>query len=109
MSEWIRKQDAIDALKEYEVVESDNFTRTDPITMMTVATIAECIEAIVDLPSVESERKAKVIENDASVTDANGYKYHWSEYLCGACKKRVLGGDEYCSHCGAKIDWSGNE
>lgn len=57
MSDLIRKQDAIDALKEYEVVESDNFTRTDPITMMTVGTIAECIEAIVDLPSIESEQK----------------------------------------------------
>ena len=52
------------------------------------------------------ERTAKVIEHDASVTDTDGYKYHRSEYLCGACKKKVLGGDDYCSHCGAKLDWS---
>lgn len=52
------------------------------------------------------ERTAKVIEHDASVTDTDGYKYHRSEYLCGACKKRVIGGDEYCSHCGCRLDWN---
>ena len=67
------------------------------------------LEQLRSLPSVESERKAKAIEHDASVTDTNGYKYHRSENLCGACKKRVLGVDEYCSHCGAKIDWSSDE
>lgn len=51
------------------------------------------------------ERTAKVIEHDASITDTDGYKYHRSEYLCGACKKKVLGGDEYCSHCGCRLDW----
>lgn len=55
------------------------------------------------------ERTAKVIEHDASVTDTDGYKYHRTEYLCGACKKKVIGGDDYCSHCGSKLDWSGNE
>ena len=52
------------------------------------------------------ERIAKVIEHDASVTDTDGYKYHRSEYLCGACKKKVIGGDEYCSHCGCRLDWN---
>ena len=51
------------------------------------------------------ERMAKVIEHDASVTDTDGYKYHRSEYLCGACKKKVIGGDEYCSHCGCRLEW----
>ena len=55
------------------------------------------------------ERTAKAIEHDASVTDTDGYKYQRSEYLCGNCKKKVLGGDPYCSHCGARLDWSGNE
>lgn len=36
------------------------------------------------------ERTAKVVEHDASVTDTDGYKYHRSEYLCGACKKSDL-------------------
>ena len=57
MSDLIKRQDAIDTLKEYEVAESDNFTKTDMITMMTVGTIANCIEAIIDLPSAEPERK----------------------------------------------------
>ena len=52
------------------------------------------------------ERIAKVIEHDASVTDTDGYKYHRSEYLCCVCKKKVIGGDEYCSHCGAKLEWN---
>lgn len=54
----------------------------------------------------DKERTAKVIEHDASITDTDGYKYQRSEYLCGNCKKKVLGGDEYCSHCGTKLDWS---
>lgn len=52
------------------------------------------------------ERTAKVIEHDASVTDTDGYKYHRSEYLCGVCKKKVIGGDEYCSHCGTRLEWN---
>ena len=51
------------------------------------------------------ERKAEVIKHDASITDTDGYKYYRSEYLCGACKKKVLGGDEYCSHCGCRLEW----
>lgn len=51
------------------------------------------------------KRTAKVIEHDASITVTDGYKYHRSEYLCSACKKKVIGGDEYCSHCGCRLDW----
>jgi len=50
-------------------------------------------------------RKAKVVEHDASITDTDGYKYHRFEYICGVCKKKVIGGDEYCSHCGARLEW----
>ena len=62
-------------------------------------------EKLTKFPFVEPERTARVVEHDASVTDTDGYKYHRSEYLCGACKKKVLGGDEYCSHCGARLEW----
>ena len=31
------------------------------------------------------------------------------EWICENCKKMVLDGDDYCSHCGAKLDWSWNE
>ena len=27
------------------------------------------------------------------------------EYLCGNCKKKVISGDDYCSHCGARLGW----
>ena len=27
------------------------------------------------------------------------------EHLCGNCKEKVLSSDDYCSHCGAKLDW----
>lgn len=52
---------------------------------------------------------AKAIEHDASITTEEGYKFQRSEYLCEAYHKKVIGGDEYCSHCGKKLDWSGNE
>ena len=59
-----------------------------------------------DLPSAEPEEQtAKVIEHDASIMDDRGYKYQRSEYLCENCKKKVIGGDEYCSHCGARLEW----
>lgn len=55
------------------------------------------------------ERVAKAIEHNANVTDINDNIYYRTEYLCNNCKKKVLSGDDYCSHCGAKLDWSGNE
>ena len=51
------------------------------------------------------KRTAKVISYDGVIT-VNGYRYHYEEYLCNACKKKVLDGDEYCSICGRKLDWS---
>ena len=62
-------------------------------------------EAITAWNRAMGERTAKAIEHDASITDTDGYKYHRSEYLCGACKKKVIGGDEYCSHCGSRLIW----
>ncbi len=58
-----------------------------------------------DINVPAKERTAKVIEHDASITDDRGYKYLRTEYLCGKCKKKVIGGDEYCSHCGARLEW----
>lgn len=57
MSDLISRKEAIDALKKYEELESNNFTDTSPISMMTSATIANCIKEIVNLPSAEPERK----------------------------------------------------
>lgn len=61
-----------------------------------------------DINVPNKERTAKVISDDVIIT-VNGYRYHYEEYLCNACKKKVFSCDSYCSHCGAKLDWSGNE
>jgi len=58
--------------------------------------------------AIKPERTAKVISDDVIIT-VNGYRYHYDEYLCNACKKKVFSCDSYCSHCGAKLDWSWNE
>ena len=55
-----------------------------------------------------NDRTAKAIEIDASITDTNGYKYKRTEYVCDACMKKVIGGDNYCSHCGARLEWRKN-
>lgn len=56
-------------------------------------------------PAEPVERTAKAISDDVIIT-VNGYRYHHEEYLCNACKKKVFSCDSYCSHCGAKLDWS---
>ena len=61
-----------------------------------------------DINVPNKERTAKVISYDEIIT-VNGYRYHYEEYLCNACKKKVFSCDSYCSSCGAKLDWSGNE
>jgi len=55
------------------------------------------------------ERTVKVVEHEYYIgTNLGivGEPRNGHEYLCGACKKKVLSGDDYCSHCGAKLDWS---
>lgn len=65
-------------------------------------------EALRRLPSAEPERTAKVLEHKyyigtaLNIVGAPKFGY---EYLCGNCKKKVIGGDEYCSHCGARLEW----
>ena len=61
-----------------------------------------------DINVFTKERTAKVISHDGIIT-VNGYGYHYEEYLCNACKNNVFSCDSYCSSCGAKLDWSGNE
>lgn len=82
MSDLINRQDAIGALKEYEVEESDNFTRTDPVSMMTVATIANCIEAIEELPSAEPERQEFEWCHDCKEYDQEKHCCHrWTKVI----------------------------
>ena len=56
MSNLIERKAALDALKKYQEEESDNFTDTNPLIMMTVATIASCIEIIVELPPADHDQ-----------------------------------------------------
>ena len=70
------------------------------------------LDGFENAPTIEPERKAKVIENKYHIgTSLNivGEPKICHEYLCGACKKKVLGGDKYFSHCGAKLEWREDE
>ena len=60
----------------------------------------------------EAERTAKVIDHKIYLSinlNVVGSPTIGHEYLCSACKKKVLIGDDYCSHCGAELDWSDHE
>jgi len=54
------------------------------------------------------ERTAKVIMHkywlgvSLNVVGEQTIGYEW---ICENCKKKVLDGDEYCSHCGARLEW----
>jgi len=62
--------------------------------------------------TTETERTAKVVDHKYHIgTSLNivGEPKICHEYLCDACKKKVLSGDNYCSHCGVKLDWNDNK
>jgi len=61
------------------------------------------VEAIQAWNKAMGWRKAKVVEHEMIITDSDGCSYHRTKYICGNCKKKVLGGDEYCSHCGCRL------
>ena len=98
MSDLIDRQNAIDVLQ----ILADKMTDEGRTVM------AQAISVLRDLSAEPEERTAKVVSDDVIIT-VNGYRYHYEEYLCNACKKKVFSRDSYCSHCGAKLDWSGNE
>lgn len=98
MSDLISRQKALDGLK-YEMKYG---AEIDHCGLDTAYDIVE------NIPSVEPNRTAKVVSDDVIIV-VNGYRYHYEEYLCNACKKKVIDGDDYCSHCGAKLNWSWNE
>lgn len=112
MSDLISRKDAIEAL-DFEIVHMTVFSNddekniTNPFAQYNKG-LEDGIKAIRALPSAEPERTAKVVSDDVIIT-VNGYRYHYEEYLCNACKKKVFSRDSYCSHCGAKLDWSWNE
>lgn len=101
MSNLISREKAIETLKEYEIVESDNFTRMDSLSMMTVATIANCIEAIEELPTAEPERKkGEWIKEDRGHVEYTG--------VCSECGFSSIWYDtqeyfNFCPNCGCDM------
>ena len=61
------------------------------------------------IPSAESVRKAKVMKHkywlgvSLNVVGEQIIDYEW---ICENCKKKVIDGDDYCSHCGCKLEWN---
>lgn len=62
-----------------------------------------------DINVPNKERTAKVRKYEYCNLECAGEKIIRYEYLCGECKKKVLSGDDYCSHCGAKLVWGDDE
>ena len=61
------------------------------------------------IPSAGSVRKAKVMKHKywfGVSLNVVGEQIICYEWICENCKKKVLNGDDYCSHCGVKLDWS---
>ena len=111
MSDLISRQDVLDVLRNLAfdyMFQCGEYYGEDE-RQLTIINARKAIDVIEAMPSAEPKRTAKVIEHDASITDDRGYKYLRSEYLCGRCKKKEIGGDEYCSHCGVELDWGKDE
>lgn len=76
MSDLIRREDAIDALKK----RWNNMSRT--------AKLEELVWDIERIPSVEpEERTAKVVD-----------------VFCSNCGRALIGNESYCPGCGAKLE-----
>ena len=105
MSDLISRQDAIETLKGFDV----EIIPYEHGKMYVQETLNAIYHRINNIPSAESERTAKVIEHKyfigtaLNIVGAPKFGY---EYLCGKCKKKVIGGDEYCSHCGCRLEWN---
>lgn len=91
MSDLISRQEAIDLLTEIIM----NLKNVYGDMGSAVNGARECIKS---LSSVEPERTAKV-DRDAI----------FPVTVCGICHSVVDYPDKYCSDCGAKLDWSGND
>lgn len=77
MSDLISRQDAIDVVHYY--IESGYK--------------CDIFQELKNLPSAEPKQTAKVKEG-------------WGLAICCACEKRVFPCDDYCSHCGARLEWN---
>jgi hypothetical protein len=44
-------------------------------------------------------------EKSSTVERTTKVKESWGLAMCCACEKRVFPYDNYCSHCGARLEW----
>lgn len=115
MSDLISRQDAIDALwkalYDYEDKTEKQFLQSNELSVLDWIQHRIFVQnmndidrqTILELPSAEPERTAKVKKH--FVTFTTEPPFFETEYLCNACKKKVIDGDDYCSHCGARLEW----
>ena len=98
MIDLISREDAINKL--YNINPSEDFLFIDAIVdMLENLPVIKTIEALNEFPSAESKRTAKV----ETVEKPNVYKCS----KCGQYFHSTAWGSsvEYCSRCGAKLDW----
>ena len=100
MSDLISRQEAIDSLTEIIM----NLKNVYGDMGSAVNGARECIKS---LSSVEPERNAKV-EYIAEVYRGEVFD-HYLSGICGICGEYAYDHAKYCSDCGAKLDWSGND
>lgn len=92
MNEFINKQAAIQSIKELFSM-GDCYCDKYAI-----------IGTLNSLPSIK--KQAKVISHNSTIEFYKGrVKASVHEYFCENCKKKVLDGDNYCSHCGVELRW----
>ena len=85
MSDLIYRQDVIDALE--LGLENDYVDAT------------ELLAYVKQLPSVEPKERTAKVDRDAI----------FPVTVCGVCHSTVTYPNNYCSDCGAKLDWSAHE
>ena len=78
MSDLISRQDALDAVNDCGI----------------------CIQRILDIPSAEPERTAKVKELDKRSETMMAW-----EGICTNCGSYTMHEMTYCFHCGCRLEW----
>lgn len=107
MSDLISRQTMIDAMRRHRALFCKNrieFIALPKDEKARVDEIDNCIADLVNAPSVEPERTAKV-EYIAEVYRCEVVD-HYLRGICGICGEYAYDHAKYCSDCGAKLDWS---
>lgn len=96
--ELISREAALETLAHNQFVYGENFTGDDPIDKHTVAIIANDIECIAKLPTIEERKTGKWVGR--------------GDYKCSICGEMALGypywecelkRSRYCPNCGADM------